>query len=45
MASDTPVGGFDFDLCKRNAFLEGQMSGGAMVRKPNRGERGETGAA
>jgi len=33
MASDTPIGGFDFDLCKRNAFLEGQMSGGAMVRE------------
>jgi hypothetical protein len=32
MASDTPIGGFSFDLCKRNAFLEGQMGSGAMVR-------------
>ena len=32
MASDAPVGGFTFDLCKRNAFLEAQMGGGALVR-------------
>lgn len=31
MASDAPVGGFTFDLCKRNAFLEAQMGNGAMV--------------
>lgn len=31
MASDAPVGGFSFDLCKRNAFLESQMGNGAMV--------------
>jgi hypothetical protein len=43
MASDAPVGGFSFDLCKRNAFLESQMGNGAMVsceRRLGSGRRG-----
>jgi hypothetical protein len=32
MAADAPIGGFDFDLCKRNAFLEAQAGGGGLVR-------------
>ena len=43
MASDAPVGGFDFDLCKRNAFLmrflaDDQGAGGYGAQLP--GQKG-----
>lgn len=37
MASDAPVGGFDFDLCKRNAFLEAQS--GTLGFNPKRAKK------
>lgn len=43
MASDAPTGGFSFDLCKRNAFLESQMGNGAMVSCQRGLESGQRG--
>lgn len=39
MAADAPIGGFDFDLCKRNAFLEAQAGSGALGFNPKRAKK------